>query len=60
MLKQVISQGDFAIWPQLSLLVFTFTFLFILWRTYRKKVNPHYEQMARLAVEDTHPEQRND
>jgi len=58
MLKQVISQGDFAIWPQLSLVVFTLTFIFIFLRVYRKKANPHYEQMARLAIEDsTKPEQ---
>lgn len=52
MLKNVISQGDFAIWPILSTLVFFGTFLAILVWVYRPKGRKHYDHMAQLAMDD--------
>ena len=60
MLKQVISQGGFAFWPQLSLVIFTLTFLAILVWVSRKKASQHYQDMANLAIEDSQMEQRHD
>ena len=53
MLKNVISQGDWALWPQLAMGVFTLTFIGILIYTVRRKAKDHYETMARMALEET-------
>ncbi|MDJ0835136.1 MAG: cbb3-type cytochrome c oxidase subunit 3 [Acidobacteriota bacterium] len=53
MLKNVISQGDWVLWPQLALGVFTLTFIAVVIWTARRKATDHYETMARMALEDT-------
>ena len=53
MLKNVISQGDFALWPSISTVLFLATFLAILVWVYRPHGRRHYEDMANLAVEDS-------
>ena len=53
MLKTLISQGhNWAIWPQISLVIFTLTFAGILFYVYRKKSADHYDYMANLATEE--------
>ncbi len=52
MLKHVISQGDFAFWPQLSLVIFCVTFIAILAVTLRRGAKPHFEYMADLVLQD--------
>ena len=52
MLKNVISQGDFAIWPILATLIFAVTFLGILIWTWRKGTKKHYQYMSNLALEE--------
>jgi len=52
MLKNLISQGDFVLWPQLSLVVFLATFIAILAWVCRPKATDHYASMAALALDD--------
>ena len=53
MLKTLISQGyNWAIWPQISLVIFTLTFVGILFWVTRKKSADHYRYMADLAIDD--------
>jgi len=61
MLKNVISQGNFAIWPSISLVIFTLTFLGILLWIYRKNAAKHYHDMANMILDDDckQPETKN-
>lgn len=52
MLKNVISVGNFAIWPQIGLLLFLFSFIGILIWVRRKNSTKHYQYMAGLAIND--------
>ncbi|CAM2067239.1 Cbb3-type cytochrome c oxidase subunit 3 [Sulfidibacter corallicola] len=56
MLKQIISQGNFEFWPQLSLVMFLVTFAGILFWVYRKNSGKHYDDMANMILEDDGPE----
>lgn len=52
MLKELISQGNFAIWPQISLVLFFATFTAVLLWTRRRGADTHYRYMAGLTLED--------
>ncbi len=52
MLKNVISQGNFAIWPSISVVIFTLTFIGILIWISRKKAGKHYDYMANMLLDD--------
>ena len=52
MLKTIISQGDFAIWPEISLIIFCLTFLAILIWVNRKNSGKHYRYMADLVCDE--------
>lgn len=52
MLKNLISQGDFALWPQISLVLFLAVFSAILVWTFRIGSKRHYEAMGNLVLED--------
>ena len=58
MLKNVISQGDFAVWPQAAAVIFTLTFLAILAWTYRKGARGHYASMAEMALDDPNTQEQ--
>jgi len=60
MLKNVISQGDFALYPSLAVVIFAVTFAFILFKTTRRKTADHYRSMAALALDDHEREQCHD
>lgn len=53
MLKTLISQGNWAIWPQISLVIFTLTFVGILLYATRRKAADHYRYMANLTMDET-------
>lgn len=55
MLKNVISQGNFAIWPQISLVIFLLTFVAILCWVLAGKRKNHYDYMASLTLEEETP-----
>ena len=59
-MKNVISQGDFAFWPQLSLIIFLVTFIAIIAWAYRRKARHHYDTMAKLVMEDQTRENRHE
>lgn len=52
MLKELISQGNFALWPQISLVLFFATFAAILLWTRRRGMDSHYRYMAGLTLDD--------
>lgn len=59
MLKHLISQGNFAIWPQISMVIFAVTFIGILLYVTKGKDRKHYDYMADLALrEDSTGEER--
>lgn len=51
MLKEIISQGNFAIWPSISLLMFFITFSAILLWVRRKGNDDHFQYMADLTLD---------
>jgi len=52
MLRDLISNSDFTIWPEISVVMFLAAFVGIFLWTYRRKAVKHYERMGRLALED--------
>jgi hypothetical protein len=60
MLKDVISQGDYALYPSVAVLIFALTFAFILYKTTRPKAADHYRSMASLALDDDEREHCHD
>lgn len=52
MLKELISQGNFAIWPQISLMMFFLTFAGVLIWVWRKGSDNHYRYMAGMILDD--------
>ena len=53
MLKNVISQGNWELFPTIALVIFAITFVAILYATTRPKKADHYRAMANLALDDT-------
>ncbi len=52
MLKNLISQGNFAIWPEIATVIFAVTFLGILVWVFRKKTSGHYRYMANMILDE--------
>ena len=52
MLKHLISQGDWAVWPQISTVIFAVTFAGILLYVTRGKSRQHYDYMAGLVLDE--------
>ena len=52
MLKNVISQGDFSVWPIAATLIFAVTFVGILIWTWRKGSKNHYQYMSNLTMDE--------
>lgn len=52
MLKNVISQGEFHIWPQISLVLFVLTFVCIMAWIFRRGSKEHYHTMANMISDD--------
>lgn len=48
MLKNIISQGNYAIWSQIALTLFFLTFVVILFWVFRKHSGSHYQYMSNL------------
>ena len=59
MLKNIISTGQFDIWPSLSLLLFLGVFVAIVVWVFRKNSDAHYRHMAELTLQDQQPIQEN-
>ena len=55
MLKNVISQGDFHLWPQISLVLFVLTFSLIMAWIFRRGSKEHYHTMANMISDDQVP-----
>jgi len=52
MLKNIISQGNYALWSQIALTLFFLTFVFILLWVFRKHSGRHYQYMAQLPQQN--------
>lgn len=57
MLKNIISQGDYALWSQIALVIFFLTFVGILCWAFSKKSGAHFKYMAQLPGETTSPQE---
>ncbi len=55
MLKNIISQGNFAIWPQISLVLFLLCFTGVLIWVYRRNAGKHYDDMANIVFDESGP-----
>lgn len=60
MLKNVISQGNWELFPSIALVIFAVTFAAILYVTTRPKTADHYRSMADLALDDSEREYTHD
>jgi len=52
MLKNIISQGNYAIWSQVALVLFFVTFVGILCWVLNRKALPHFQYMSQLPNEN--------
>lgn len=59
MLKNIISQGDYALWSQIALVLFFLTFTCILCWAFSRKAQDHFKYMAQLPGENA-PSQEGD
>lgn len=53
MLKNIISQGNYALWSQIALVLFFLTFLCILLWAFSQKTRSHFQYMAQLTEDQT-------
>lgn len=48
MLKNIISQGNYAVWSQIALVLFFMTFVGILCWVFNRKTKDHFQYMSAL------------
>ncbi|MCB1049175.1 MAG: CcoQ/FixQ family Cbb3-type cytochrome c oxidase assembly chaperone [Acidobacteria bacterium] len=58
MLKTLISQGNYAIWAEASMVIFLIVFLATVVWAFRKRSATHYSYMAHMALENETQEEK--